>query len=559
MKKARRRSRRNVGRTFPAPLADDPASYGGPAEGLAKAGRSARRIAPRRVARNNVQAAMIGTTIGKYRIVGMLGRGATGTVYRAIDQTLEREVAIKVMNRDLTQPTSVTRFRAEATTLAKLNHPDIATVFELVETDSDVLMVMELLRGESLERLSERVGAMPCRLAARIVDEMLSALEEAHRAGVVHRDIKPANIMVTEAGGIKIMDFGIARVRSLDRVTIDGSMLGTPAYMSPEQVLGQPIDGRADLYPVGVVFYRLLTGKLPFSTENTIALLQKQISEVPPPLSVHVADLPDWCEAIVSRALAKAPADRFQTAEEFGAALEQAAGVSSRTNLAKAFPPPPAEPPPPPAAPPEAAVKTVVDALEDPAPWIFLDTPIGRLDKRQVWTGATLGVIAASLLVVGSCVFLRPEEPPAPAPRPARVRSSFPDMTFHGKTLVGTGSRMRERDARIVLADGRVTLRDGDDLLHGIRYGDVVSIAHSRGRDPLWNSPEGPAPIARVRGGTLENWGIFVQYQHDWVSLETESEDERFIVMRVDESAVSRMLDALEQRTGLETRKVGRE
>jgi serine/threonine-protein kinase len=495
----------------------------------------------------------------------MLGRGATGTVYRAVDQTLEREVAIKVMNRDLTQPTSITRFRSEATILAKLNHPDIATVFELLEADGDVLMVMELVRGESLERLAERVGAMDCRLAAGIVDEILSALEEAHRAGIVHRDIKPANIMVTEAGGIKIMDFGIARVRSLDRVTIDGSMLGTPAYMSPEQVLGQPIDGRADVYSVGVVFYRLLTGTLPFATENTIALLQKQISEPPPPLHVHVAGLPAWCEAIVSRALAKSPADRFQTAEAFREALEEAAGVHSRTNLAKAFPPPPAaeqpvaivEPTVVLPSPPEPA--PAAEDREDAASWIFLDTPLGPVDRRQVLTGAALGTIAAGLVLVASCTMLGPGEPPPAVPRVARARP-LPEITFQGKTLVGSGSRLRERDARIVLADGKVTLRAGDDLLRAVRYGDVVSIAYSRGRDPLWNAPGGPAPVARVvRGGTLENWGIFVQYEHDWVSLETDSEAAgRFIVMRLDEGAVRRMLDALEERTGLEPQMIGR-
>ena len=139
------------------------------------------------------------------------------------------------------------RFKAEATTLAKLNHPEIATIYELFRFDTNLLMVMELVRGETLEKLSERSGALQPARAAALIDRVLSALEHAHRAGIVHRDIKPANVMVTEHGGVKIMDFGIARVRGAEHLTNDGFMMGTPAYMPPEQVLGHDVDGRADL------------------------------------------------------------------------------------------------------------------------------------------------------------------------------------------------------------------------------------------------------------------------------------------------------------------------
>src|SRR5205085_2733886 len=279
---------------------------------------------------------MIGTTIGKYRIVGQLGRGGMGTVYKAVDQTLDREVAIKVLNPELADTHIIKRFRAEATTLAKLNHPEIATIYELLRFETNLLIVMEFVHGETLERISVRVGALSPECAAYLISKILSALEHAHRAGIVHCDIKPANIMVTERGWVKIMDFGTARVRGAEHGTADGYMMGTPAYMSPEQVLGQELDGRADLYAVGVVFYRLLTGTLPFHADTAIAMVQKQISDTPTPLSAHREGLPAWCEAILQRALAKSPADRFQTAEEFRDALSAATGMVM-TDLAAAF------------------------------------------------------------------------------------------------------------------------------------------------------------------------------------------------------------------------------
>jgi predicted Ser/Thr protein kinase len=264
--------------------------------------------------------------IGKYRIVAQLGRGGMGTVYKAVDETLDREVAIKILNPELADTEIMKRFRAEATTLAKLNHPEIATIYELFRSENDLLMVMEFVRGETLDKLSDRLGPLPPERAAYLIDRVLAALEHAHRAGIVHRDMKPANVMVTENDGVKIMDFGIARVRGAEHVTIDGYMMGTPAYMAPEQVLGQEVDGRADLYSVGVVFYRLLTGTLPFKADTAIGMVQKQISDAPTPLRLHRDGLPDWCEGLLQRSLAKSPAERFQTAEEFRTAIGRATG-----------------------------------------------------------------------------------------------------------------------------------------------------------------------------------------------------------------------------------------
>ena len=518
---------------------------------------------------------MTGRTVGKYRILAPLGRGATGVVYRALDQTLEREVAIKVLIRDLAEPVAMRRFRTEATTLAKLSHPGIATVYELIEVDADLLMVMELVRGESLEQLCHRLGPIPPHPACHVVDQVLAALDNAHRAGIVHRDIKPANIMITDAGLVKIMDFGIARVRGDERLTIDGSMLGTPAYMSPEQVLGQQVDARSDLYSMGVVLYRLLAGALPFSADNAIATLQKQISESPTPLHRYVQGLPGWCEQVVQRALEKKPRERFQSAEAFRETLAPAIAASPRIDLAKVLEVSPAK-----AhraadiSAPKTLVLTVVDQPQTARTTRVSATAVAKARKRGIttpqklkaagrrgrrmlkalndsrpqWTRSRLADALLSVAVVGSLTLLAWDAPPVRGPR------TSPEVHFEGTTLVGSGSQQHDREARLVLTDGKVLIMAGSgagEVLQAVRYSDVYSISYSQGRDPFWESPDGPDLVVRVRGGTLEKWGISVH--RDWVSLlvaASQPDTGRFIVMHFDEGAIRGVLTALEERTG---------
>jgi len=266
---------------------------------------------------------MIGQTVGKYRVEERIGRGGMGTVYRAVDETLRREVAIKVLNSELNDPEVAKRFRAEAITVARLNHAGIATVYELFEHDGQWLMVMEFVRGETLERLIERAGPLSAERAADLCMQALAALTHAHGLGVVHRDLKPANLMLTEAGAVKIMDFGIARVSGSEHLTSAGFMMGTPAYMAPEQVLGHEVDARTDLYAMGVVLYRLTTAKLPFKGETPFALAQSQVNDPPTPIRTAREGLPAWLEQVLFRALAKAPGDRFQTALEFREVLKR--------------------------------------------------------------------------------------------------------------------------------------------------------------------------------------------------------------------------------------------
>src|SRR5580765_330789 len=270
---------------------------------------------------------MVGKTLGKYRILDKIGRGGMGVVYRGIDETLDREVAIKAISPELVEDDLVRRFRAEAVTLAKVNHPNIASVYELFRDDDRLLMVMELVRGQTFEQLITEAGALPVERSTALVGQILDALGHAHRAGIVHRDLKPANLMLTDAGVVKVMDFGIARVSGTERMTSDGLMVGTPAYMAPEQVRGDEVDGRTDLYAAGVVLYRLLTGKLPFKAETAVAMIQSQLNERPTLARDVRSDLPEWLDAVLMRSLAKRPGDRYQSADEFRRAIDSSGAL----------------------------------------------------------------------------------------------------------------------------------------------------------------------------------------------------------------------------------------
>ncbi len=199
-------------------------------------------------------------------------------------------------------------------------------------------MVMEYLEGETFEKLIER-GPMPVPRAISLCSQVLDALEYAHGAGVIHRDLKPANLMLSPSGEVKVMDFGIARVQGSEHLTTNGYMVGTPAYMAPEQVRGEEVDPRMDLYSIAVVLYRMLTHHLPFHGDTAIAMIHSQLNNPPTPPQQFRADLPEWLVGVLDRGLAKKPADRFQTAREFRTALEK--GLTGKMPVVK----PPASPP----------------------------------------------------------------------------------------------------------------------------------------------------------------------------------------------------------------------
>ncbi|WP_438354784.1 Stk1 family PASTA domain-containing Ser/Thr kinase [Microbacterium sp. CJ88] len=270
---------------------------------------------------------------GRYRVDELIGRGGMATVYRGYDLTLGRDVAIKILKHELANDNSFrTRFRLEAQAASRMAHPTIVRVFDAGE-DSQVgpdgvahpvpYIVMELVHGSLLKDIIS-TGPVSVDDTVRYVDGILEALEYSHRAGVVHRDIKPGNVMVTDAGQVKVMDFGIARAVSDSSSTVaeTTAIIGTAAYFSPEQAKGEPVDARADLYSTGVVLYELLTGRPPFRGESPVAVAYQHVSEAPLTPSEVVATVPRTLDAVALRALAKDPFQRYQDAAAFREALD---------------------------------------------------------------------------------------------------------------------------------------------------------------------------------------------------------------------------------------------
>lgn len=406
---------------------------------------------------------MTTNSLGQYRIVECVGEGGMGAVYRATDEMLDREVAIKLMRPELAHRADLAeRFRSEAVILARLDHPNIARLHGLAREGDQWFMVMEFVPGETLLRRLERGGRIHWTDAIRTMAQLLDALEYAHALGVVHRDVKPANLILRPDGRLKVTDFGIARVLGASRATRAGHVVGTLEYMAPEQIRGEDVDGRADIYAAGIVLYEMLAGVVPFTATSEYALMTAQLHAPVPSLQTLGGEVPADLDQHLARALAKGAADRFPTAAAFRAALEAvlasnpAAAIRptrladtppprrshqttvpmplsaepntpvAPTRLAEASPPTRLAPPPVPAtrlavgvqgaAPPVAAPAATRPAAASPLDWLSANW------RRTVAAVAVVAIAVSA--AVGLNHFRRP--PAQDAPLPARPIASEP-------------------------------------------------------------------------------------------------------------------------------------
>lgn len=258
-----------------------------------------------------------------YVILDKIGEGGMGTVYLAKDIMLERYAAVKILNTPVNIPTEQmqARFQQEALALAKLNHPNITHLYAFVPRQDTFWMVMEYVKGNTLEEWLHKKGAMGPLMACSMVSQLLNGLEHAHRKGIIHRDLKPANIMISEEGEVKIMDFGIARIRNSQRLTQHGKSVGTLEYMAPEQIQGKEGDELSDIYATGNILYELLCGHPPFKGDTDYHLMKAKLEEKPPPDPELISKTSPALQQVIFRALEKKPANRFPSVSAFKAAL----------------------------------------------------------------------------------------------------------------------------------------------------------------------------------------------------------------------------------------------
>ncbi len=393
---------------------------------------------------------MTGTDIGSYRILDKLGEGGMGVVYKAVDTSLDRTVAIKVLSTELSRnPELVARFRNEARAQANLNHTNLATLYAFLVQDGTAAMVMEFVDGETFEQMIMRRGPIPAVEAIPLFKQALLGIGYAHRAGIIHRDIKPSNLMVNRMGIVKVMDFGIAKVMGTRGMTKTGTQMGTGWYMSPEQVLNKPVDIRSDVYSLGVTLYQMVSAHVPFEADSDFQIMSDHVHTAPPLPTKFYPYIPKGIENAILKALEKNPDARFQTVEEFGSALERPDDFVAVAAAVQAPPPVPFQaapnPPaaqaslpqyqtPPPMASATPASRTVFEAAAPNTP-----PPSSPPIQQQTQPGfVPPAAPVVLLLLIGGWIALRPKPkvstasstqstlPPRGTPTPLEQQISTP-------------------------------------------------------------------------------------------------------------------------------------
>jgi serine/threonine-protein kinase len=361
----------------------------------------------------------------RYRVVGHVANGGMASVWEAHDELLNRAVAVKLLAVHLSEDERArARFQREARAAAGLStHPHVVTIYDVGEHDGRTFMVMELLRGGSVgDRLHADEEIAP-QTALRWLRDAASALDAAHEAGVVHRDVKPANMLLDEGGRLALADFGIARLALEDQLTATGQVLGTAAYISPEQAMGEPATAASDRYALGVVAYELLTGERPFKAEHFAAQARAHVEDTPPRPSQRNPRLPPGVDAVLGKALAKEPGDRWESASAFVDELERVLTPPAPKRPASPVPPPP----PPPTrstkvAPPTPPPRRTAARPADPARRSRLGPLLAILA-----TAVAIGVLAFLLFSGGDGERTAGESTPTPSPSP--TAESTPEET----------------------------------------------------------------------------------------------------------------------------------
>jgi serine/threonine-protein kinase len=405
-------------------------------------------------------------TLGKYEIKRPLGRGAMGIVYEGWDPIIARRVAIKTVrlpdHADPETEEALARFRREAQAAGRLTHPNIVAVFDYGETNDLAYIVMEFVDGPSLKMLLDREERFALADTVRVMDDLLVGLQFSHERGVVHRDIKPANVMLTSAGQAKIADFGIARIES-SSMTQAGTLLGTPAYMSPEQFMGQTVDARTDIYSSGVLLYLLLTGERPFEGGMS-SIMHKALNTEPSAPSLLSVTAPPSFDAVVRRAMAKRPEDRFPSAralaEAIHAAVEHKADLAVGEYEATIAAPQPQKPPPRvvPVAPPAnrssmpiiaVAALVALGGLGGGA-WLLLRSPAPSIGTTATQTPAPVAEVTPP--------------PPPTTPEPEALRDRIAQWA-NGRSCAVLGGDVG--DGGSVALNGLA----GNQLIEDLRWG----------------------------------------------------------------------------------------
>ncbi len=388
---------------------------------------------------------LVGQSLGRYRLLRVLGRGAMGVVYEALDSRLARTVAIKTVQRSLmtdaaTAADYATRFEREAQAAARLHHPHIVALFDFGEQDDVSYIVMEFIRGRDLAQVFQAGERYTLAQVQRLMTELLDGLGAAHAHGIVHRDVKPANVLLDEQGHVKLADFGVARLvdANHDR-TMPGTMVGTPSAMAPEQVLGLAVGSRTDIFSAGLICYQLLTGQRPFTGSGPFDVQRAIVNDQPAPPSTLNAELPAALDAVVAQALAKQPNRRYASAADFSAALVAAlTGAAAPLAAAAAQPATGAD-----AAPVDLDVDLTERAKTGTSTAAAVVQPLQVPAAKQPRRWAPAALVALLLLAAGAWVWWRPSPAPpavtavvpvpslsaAPKPAPAATTPSTPDTT----------------------------------------------------------------------------------------------------------------------------------